>query len=168
MSRRRRLCLISLAVAFLMSLAAGVVCWKFPALNAVEWRLVGKWATPEFGPGIGYVTKAGPVANPWRVWEFRRDRTFRVRIVSADDPSVNLPDVEGHWRVVDGKLRLDGLGRAESTIREVQDRVEYWLGRPVPRRITGDGAEHSFTFPDRETMEIALRNGRRIAWKRRP
>ena len=106
---RRRLTLMALGLSGLLPL---VGWWQATSLSPFEREIVGEWAIPqaEVASRAGFVTASGPVTNPWMVWDFRRDRSFRVRIVSPDDPSVNIPQIEGRWRVADGELSLDDLG----------------------------------------------------------
>ena len=132
---RRRLTLMALGLSGLLSLASW---WQATSLSPFEREIVGEWAIPqaEVAPRAGFVTASGPVTNPWMVWDFRRDRSFRVRIVSPDDPSVNIPHIEGRWRVSDGELSLDDLGAWAWIVREARERFGRSFGVPTTGRIS--------------------------------
>jgi hypothetical protein len=98
---RRRMLFISLGL--LVILLVAFFCWDYPALSITERQLIGQWMAPEPNPRAAFITSKEPMTNPWRVWEFRRDRSFCVWIVSADVPGVSILDKEGRWSAGDGK-----------------------------------------------------------------
>ena len=132
---RRRLTLLALGLSGLL---AWVGWWQATSLSPFEREIVGEWAIPEaeVAPRAGFVTASGPVTNPWMVWDFRRNRSFRVRIVSPDDPSVNIPQIEGRWRVAAGELSLDDLGAWAWVVREARERLGRSFGVPSTSRIS--------------------------------
>ena len=163
-SHRRRLSLILVFSGFL---ALAIWC-NTTNLSPFERQLVGEWTIPqaEVNPRAGYVTSAGPVTNPWMVWDFRRDRSFRVWIASADDPGVHIPHIEGRWRVAGGELDLDDLGAWEWVVREVRERFGRSFGIPYTGRISGR-PKRRVLLPDRDTLELDVPQGKRITLRRR-
>ena len=161
MSHPRRLHFFSLFFLISASLLAGVAWWFFPILTAAEWRLVGNWTAPHADRRMGYVT------NYWRVWEFRRDRSYLAWLVSADDPGVSILVNEGRWRVTDGKLHLEGFGAGGDALREVRERVRIRLGGSYVSRMSGDMA-HPIRFVNRDTWEMTTPQGDPFTWKRLP
>jgi hypothetical protein len=99
------------------------------------------------------------------VWEFRRDRSYFVWIVSPDDSSIRIPHKEGRWSAQDGELSLHGFGGWGDALREMRERVRIRLGGSYIGR--GGGVSHSIRFPDETTFEMTPANGKSITWKRR-
>ena len=166
MPHPRRLYVFSLLFLIAASLSAGVAWWFFPILTTAEWRLVGAWTAPHADARMSYVTTSGTVTNPWRVWEFRRDRSYLAWIVSADDPGVSILDKEGRWRVTDGKLHLESFGAGGDAIRELRERVRIRLGGSYLGRTSGEVA-HPIRFVDRDTWEMTTPRGKAFTWRRR-
>jgi hypothetical protein len=135
MTRRRLFFLLLYLV--LAVLPAGLFRWHYPALSHVEHRLLGKWTAPEPNPRASFVTTKGAVTNPWRIWEFRRDRSFRVWVVSADDPGVSILDTEGLWSAEGGKLNIESFGAMGNALREVRERIRIRFGNPYVARSSG-------------------------------
>ncbi len=161
---RRRLTLMALGLSGLLAL---VGWWQATGLSPFEREIVGEWAIPqaEVAPRAGFVTASGPVTNPWMVWDFRRDRSLRVRIVSPDDPSVNIPQIEGRWRVSDGELSLDDLGAWAWVVREARERFGRSFGVPSTSRISAR-PRHRIRLSDRDTLEMGVPQRKAITLKR--
>ncbi len=163
MSRRRWLLL---APGLLLVVALGVfLVLRYPALSPAERRLLGGWTTPDPDPRSGWVTPKGPVTHPRLLWEFDRDRTYHVWVVSPDDPSIRIPHKEGRWSADGGKLMLAGFGGLGDALREFRENVRIRLGGSYLGR--GGDMAHVIRFPDDDTLEMTLANGKAIAWKRR-
>jgi hypothetical protein len=145
---------------------AGILWWDYPALSTTERQLLGRWTAPNPNPRSSYITNKGPVTNPWLIWEFRRDRSFRVWIVSADDPGVSILDREGRWYAEGAKLSLEGFGAAGDVLREIREHVRVKFGGSYVGRTSG-GVTHFIRFLDRDNWDMASPDGRSIAWKRR-
>jgi hypothetical protein len=107
------------------------------------------------------------VTNPWRVWESRRDRSFRVWVVSADDPGVSILDKEGLWSAEGVKLNIEGFGAMGDALRGVRERIRIRFGNPYVARSSGR-LSHSIRFIDRDTWELTTVQGKSVTWKRRP
>jgi hypothetical protein len=161
--RRRRLLFGMLGLSG--ALVVGLVWWYNPWLSGDERRLVGSWVAPEPDPRVGFVTAKGPVTHPCRVWEFRRDRSFRVWVVSADDSSVSILDKEGLWSADGGTLRIEGFGAVGDALRELRERIRIRLGYSYVGRSSG-GLAHSVRFLDDDAWELTTAQGRSITWKR--
>jgi len=164
MTSRRRWVLISLGLLLVISLG-GLVLWLYPALSPTVWRLLGRWTAPDPDPRSGFVTSRGPVTHPWLLWEFRRDLTYQVWVVSPDDSSIRLPHKEGRWSAEDAKLMLQGFGGPGDILREIRELVRVRFGGSYLGR--GGDVGHSIRFPDDDTLEMTLANGKAITWKRR-
>jgi hypothetical protein len=162
-SRRRW---VSLSLGLLLVISLGVFhLWRRPALSPDERRLLGSWTAPDPDPRSGWVTPKGPVAHPWLVWEFHRNRTFYVWVAEAGDPSIRIPHKEGRWSAEGGKLALQGFGGWGDALREIRENVRIRLGGSYLGR--GGDIGHSIRFPDDDALEMTLANGKTIAWKRR-
>jgi hypothetical protein len=163
--RRRRVWISLLLVS---AAGSALYFWnKYPPLSAVEHQLVGNWAFPELDPRIGYVTRTGPITNPWLIREFRRDRVYRLWVVSADDPGHYLLELEGRWHVVDGKLRTEDFEGSARLARDISDRVRSWASMHSPQRISGN-TDVSIDLSDEATLVITNPWREKSAWKRRP
>jgi hypothetical protein len=162
---RRRMLFISLGL--LVILVVMFFCWDYPALSITERQLVGQWMAPELNPRAAFITSEGPVTNPWRICEFRRDRSFCVWIVSADDPGVSILDKEGRWSARDGKITLEGFGASGDALREIREHIRVKLGGSYVGRTSGK-LSHSIRFTDSDTWEMTTLQGKSIAWNRRP
>lgn len=161
----RRAVIVVLAVALITS---GLIWGRGgPALAPAERQLVGTWTTPEFDPRASYVTSKGPVTNPVRVWELRPDRSFRVGIASADDPTISVPLKEGLWSAEPGKIRLEGFGRVGDAWREIRERIRLTLSGSYLGRTSGT-VSHPIRFLDGDAWELIRPEGQSIVWRRRP
>src|SRR5262249_35033675 len=155
---RRRVLLVSLCLLVTV-VPIGLFRWYYPALTGDERRLLGRWMAPEPDPRVGFVTAKGPVTNPWRVWEIRRGRSFRVWVVSADDPGVSILDKEGLWSAEDRRLRIEGFGSMGDSLREAREHIRIRLGGSYVGRSSG-GLAHSIRFIDRDTWELTTAQGK--------
>ncbi|MGP0065438.1 MAG: hypothetical protein ACLQGP_17770 [Isosphaeraceae bacterium] len=162
---RRRMILIAMAGG----LSVLAFWWYRSDLFPLELAIAGKWTVPwaQVSPRGGFVTSSGKVTNSWMVWHFRPDRSFRVWIVSADDPKVQIPHMEGRWRVSEGELSLDDLGAWGWFVREVRERVGVRFGIPNTGRVQGK-PKHRLKLVDPDTLELGPSQGKPITLKRRP
>ncbi len=151
MPRRRRLLFASLCLIVLPVLAMIIIASKYPPLSTTEHRILGTWVTPHPTSVPRYVTSKGPVTNPSWAWEFRRDRSFRVWIISADDSEVLILDKEGRWSAEGANLTLEGFGPTGDAIREIRERVRMKLGGSYVGRSSGT-LTHSIRFLDRDNL----------------
>jgi hypothetical protein len=150
-NRRRRWAVVGSAV-----LLCAVLVWTLrdheKSLSPAERALVGVWGHPQIDTPTDYGVPAGPMSAPWEFMELARDGTYRVWFASADAPDVRYPLVEGRWRVIDGRLRIEDIPRgARRFARDVQFRLSMTTGLlPTPQRIRGvDSVEFRLVGPDR-------------------
>lgn len=165
MSRRRTLW-VSLGL-FVVIAVVGFLWWNYPALSSTERQLLGSWTAPASVMGGSFVTKKGPVKHPELVWEFRRDRSFRVRVISADDPTISIPFREGLWSAEGGKLNLDGFEATGDALRELRERIRVKLGGSYVGRTSGR-MTHTIRFITRDSWELTPAAGPTSIWNRRP
>jgi hypothetical protein len=161
---RRRMLLIALGL--LVILLVVFFCWDYPALSITERQLIGQWMAPEPYPRAGFITSKGPLTNPWRVWELRRDRSFCVWIVSADDPGVSILFKEGRWSAGQGTITLEGFEASGEALREIREHIRVKFGGSYVGRTSGK-VSHPIRFINSDTWEVTAPQGKPITWNRR-
>jgi hypothetical protein len=161
MRRRALLVILGLSAVLLVCCSR----WYYPSLSGDERRLLGNWVTSQRIQTTGYVTARGPVTNPCMLLEFRRDRCFRLWIISADDPDVSILHKEGQWSAGNGRLHIGGFGRMKNALREAREQIRMKFGSSYVGR--GDMVLHSMRFVNPDTWELTTLPGKSIIWRRR-
>lgn len=160
---RRLASLLILASTGVMSSA---LWWGGTGLSPIERQLVGKWTTlsPRATPKSSNGVYTGPVIHLRFEWELRNERRARLWTVSADDPTVKSLDLERHWRVLKGELRIE-YTVGDLVLRDIRRRISACFGiPPTDGNIRGAGAPFELTDPD--TLELVPPQGKPVTFKR--